>query len=166
MIGAAQTSECVKIGNFKIRRLLFADDLVLLADSDSGLQRALDGFAAACDYAGMKISTAKTEVLHLSRKPVQCSLQVDGVKLKQVEKFKYLGVTFISDGMQDEEIDIRISKASAVMHALHGLFAMKRELSQKAKLAVFCSIFVSFSPMVMSLGQGFLTGGKLTSLWE
>ena len=44
----SQTSKCVKIGSFKISRLLFADDLVLLADSESGLQRALDGFAAAC----------------------------------------------------------------------------------------------------------------------
>ena len=94
----SQTSECVKIGSFKISRLLFADNLVLLADSESGIQRALGGFAAAGDYAGMKISTAKTEVLHLSRKPVLCSLQVGGMKLKQVEKFKYLGIAFISSG--------------------------------------------------------------------
>ena len=138
----SQASECVKIGSFKTNRLLFADDLVLLADSESGLQRALDGFAAACDYAGMKISTAKTEVLHLSRNPVQCSLQVGGVKLKQVEKFKYLGVAFTSDGKQDEEIDNRISKAGAVMHALHRSVVLKRELSKKAKLAIFRSIFV------------------------
>ena len=68
-----QTNECVRIGSFKISRLLFADDLVLLADSESGLQHALDKFAAACDTAGMKISTTKTEVLRLSRNPVQCS---------------------------------------------------------------------------------------------
>ena len=71
--------------NRELQNQSSADNLVLLADSESGLQRALDGFAAACDSAGMKISTAKTEVLHLSRKPVQCSLQVGGVKLKQVE---------------------------------------------------------------------------------
>ena len=86
----------------------------MFADSESSLQRALDGFAAACDYAGIKISTAKTEVLHLSRKPVQCSLQVGGVKLKQVEKFKYLMVAFTRDGTQDEEMDIRISKAQVL----------------------------------------------------
>ena len=34
------------------------------------------------------------------------------------------------------------SKAGAVMHALHRSVVMKRELSQKTKLAVFCSIFV------------------------
>ena len=45
-------------------------------------------------------------------------------------------------GKQDEETYIRISKAGAVMHALHRSVVMKRELSSKAKLVVFRSIFV------------------------
>ena len=37
--------------------------------------------------------------------------------LKQVEKFKYLGVAFTSDGRQDEELVTRIGKASpALLH--------------------------------------------------
>ena len=53
-------------------------------------------------------------------------LQVNGATLKQVEKFKYLGVTFISDGRQDEELDTQISKASAVMQALPFSVVMKQ----------------------------------------
>ena len=59
-----------------------------------------------------------------------------------IEKFKYLGVAFTSDGRQDEELDTRIGKASAVMKALHRSVAMKRELSKKAKLSVFKTVFV------------------------
>ena len=90
----------------------------------------------------MKISTAKTEALHLSRNPDQCVLQVTGATLKQVEKFKYYGVAFTSDGRQDEELDTRIGKASAVMRALHYSVVMKRELSKKAKLSIFKADFV------------------------
>ena len=61
--------ECVTIGNCKISRLLFADDLVLLSSTEFGLQRALNSFADACNTAGIKISTAKTKVLHFSRNP-------------------------------------------------------------------------------------------------
>ena len=68
----SQADECATIGNCKISRLLFADDLVLLSSSESGLHRSLNSFADACNTAGMKISTAKTEVLHLSRNPDQC----------------------------------------------------------------------------------------------
>ena len=137
----SQADECATIGNCKISRLLFADDLVLLSSTESGLQRALNSFADACNTAGMKISTAKTEVLHLSRNPNQCVLQVNGATLKQVEKFKYLGVAFASDGRQDEELDTRIGKASAAMRALH-YSVVKRELSKKAKLSIFKAVFV------------------------
>ena len=105
----SQADECATIGNCKISRLLFADDLILVSSTESDLQRALSSFADACDTAGMKISTAKTEILHLSRNSNQCVLQVNGATLKQVEKFKYLGVAFTSDGRQDEEeLDTRI----------------------------------------------------------
>jgi len=69
-------------------------------------------------------------------------MQVSGVSLKQVEKFKYLGIVFTSDGKKDEELDIRIGKASAVMRALQYSVVMKRELSKKAKLSVFKTVFV------------------------
>ena len=110
-----QGDECASIANCKISRLLFADDLVLLSSTESGLERAVHSFADAYDTAGMKISPAKTEILHLSKNPDQCVLQVNGATLKQVEKFKYLGVAFTSDGWQDEELGTRIGKASAVM---------------------------------------------------
>ena len=141
----SQADECATIGNCKISRLLFADDLVLLSSTESGLLRALtcNSLVDACNTAGMKISTAKTEVLHLSRNPDQCVLQVNGATLKQVKKFKYLGVAFTSDGRQDEELDTRIGKASAVVRALHYSVVMKRELSKKAKLSIFKAVFVS-----------------------
>ena len=65
----SEADECATIGNCKINRLLFADDLVLLSSTESGHQRALNSFANACNTAGMKISMVKTEALHPSRKP-------------------------------------------------------------------------------------------------
>ena len=94
----SRTDECVTIGRYKIRRLLFADDLVLLASSESGLQCELNGFAASCDIAGMKMSTSKTEVLHLSRNLVQCFSQVGGVSVtsQRIELWRWL-VLFAHD---------------------------------------------------------------------
>ena len=69
-----QTNKCVTIGRCKSRRLRFANEIVLLAFPKSGLQHVLKDYAAVGDIAGIKISTFKTEVLHLSRNPVQCTL--------------------------------------------------------------------------------------------
>ena len=62
---------------------------------------------------GQSISTFKTEVLHVSGNPVQCSLQVGGVSLKNEEKFKYLGVAFTSDKRQEKKLNVQSGKASA-----------------------------------------------------
>ena len=115
----------VKIGDCTIR-LLFAKDLVLLDSAQNGIQQALDRFSDACSVAGMKISTTKTETMRLSRQPKQCSLQIDGVLLKQSETFKYLGISCTSDDRQNSEMDIRIGKASAVMHQLHRSVVLKQ----------------------------------------
>ena len=107
----SQVDECATIGNCKISRLLFADDLVLLSSTESGLQRALNSFADTRDTAVMKISTAKTEVLHLSRNPDQCVLQGNASEWSYTEAGREvqvswgLGVTFTSYRRQDEELD-------------------------------------------------------------
>jgi len=64
-----------------------------------------DHFSAACDQAGMKINTNKTELLCLSRDPRQCMLQVSGNTLQQVEMFKYVAVAITSNGRRNKEID-------------------------------------------------------------
>ena len=60
-----------------------------------------------------------------------------------MKKFKYLGVTFLSHGRQDNKLDSHVEKASAVMRQLCRLVVLKRELCTKAKLSVFKSVFVS-----------------------
>ena len=132
----------VEIGDCTIQRLLFAEDLVLLDSTQNGIQQALYRFSNACFVAGMKISTTKTKTMRLSTQPKQCSLQIDGVPLKQSEKFKYLGVSFTSDSRQNSEMDICIRKASAVMRQLHRPVVLKRELCTKAKFLIFKSVYV------------------------
>ena len=95
----------VTFGDCNVRHLLFADDLALLSSNKSDLHCALDRFSDACLDAGVKISTAKTEIMCLSRHAVQCSFQTNGITFQQTKKFKYLGITFLSNGRQDNELD-------------------------------------------------------------
>ncbi|GAA6106566.1 receptor-type tyrosine-protein phosphatase F-like, partial [Tachysurus ichikawai] len=134
--------EGVRFGDHRILSLLFADDVVLLASSNQDLQRALGRFAAECEAAGMRISTSKSEAMVLSRKRVACSLQVGGELLPQVEEFKYLGVSFTSEGRMEREIDRRIGVSSAVMRSIYRSVVVKKELSRKAKLSIYQSIYV------------------------
>uniref|UniRef100_A0A3B4X4M0 Peptidase metallopeptidase domain-containing protein n=1 Tax=Seriola lalandi dorsalis TaxID=1841481 RepID=A0A3B4X4M0_SERLL len=58
-----------------ISSLLFAE---VFASSSTDLQLSLGWLAAECEVAGMKISTSKSEAMVLSRKWVDCLLQVGG----------------------------------------------------------------------------------------
>ncbi|KAK3528564.1 hypothetical protein QTP70_002809 [Hemibagrus guttatus] len=90
----------------------------------------------------MRVSTSKSEAMVLDRKKVACTLRVGGVVLPQVEEFKYLGVLFTSEGRMDREIDRRIGAAAAVMRSMYRSVVVKKELSQKAKLSIYQSIYV------------------------
>ncbi|KAK3525971.1 hypothetical protein QTP70_011784 [Hemibagrus guttatus] len=106
------------------------------------LQHALGRFAAECEAAGMRVITSKSEAMVLDRKKVACTLQVGGEVLPQVEEFKYLGVLFTSEGRMDREIDRRIGAAAAVMRSMYRSVVVKKELSRKAKLSIYQSIYV------------------------
>ncbi|TWW59137.1 hypothetical protein D4764_06G0006670 [Takifugu flavidus] len=116
----------------------------LLASSACDLQLSLDQFAAACEAAGMKISTSKSESMVLNGKNVECLLRVKEEILPQVEEFKYLGVLFTSEGRMEQEVDRRIGAASAVMQTLHRSVVVKRLTCRSSFLP---------SPMVMSFGD-------------
>ena len=148
----SSSSSGVTFGKCNVWRLLLADDLALLSSNRGDLQYALDRFSDACLDAGMKINTTKTEIICLSRHLVQCSLQTNRVTLKQTEKFKYLGVTFLSDGTQDNKLDTCIGKVSAVMCQLYRSVVLKRELCTKAKLFVFRLVFVPILTYGQSVG--------------
>jgi len=65
MSRCSRGEESVRFGDLRIASLLFADDVVLLATSDSGLQHALGRFAAECEAVGIRVSTSKSEAIAL-----------------------------------------------------------------------------------------------------
>ncbi|KAK3514973.1 hypothetical protein QTP70_000742 [Hemibagrus guttatus] len=90
----------------------------------------------------MRVSTSKSEAMVLNRKKVAYTLQVGGEVLPQVEEFKYLGVLFTSEGRMDRETDRQIGAAAAVMRSMYRFVVVKKELSRKAKLSIYQSIYV------------------------
>ena len=108
----------IRLGELRVASLLFADDVVLMAPSVQDLQLSLDRFAVECTAAGMRISISKSEAMVLSRKTMDCAVQVGNETLPQVKEFKYLGVLFTSEGRTKQEISRRIGAAGVVLQSL------------------------------------------------
>ena len=70
--------------------LLWADDLVLISDSESGLQKQLDGLSKFCSKNLMIVNELKTKVLVFGSQ-TKVNIDFNGKTIEQVESYKYLG---------------------------------------------------------------------------
>ena len=73
----------VKFEGLWIPSLVFADDAVLLASSNSDLQLTLGRFAVECEATGIRISTSKSETMVRNWRGIDCPLEKE--LLAQVE---------------------------------------------------------------------------------
>ena len=83
----------------------------------------------------MKISTSKTEVMTVSKRPDKLDININGTHLKQTNEFKYLGSMFTENGKLAREIETRCQKANAVSYQLAPVLKHSSiSTSTKAKL--------------------------------
>ena len=126
-----------------LRDLLFADDCALCAPSQRDMQHMVDLFAKACKDFGLTISIPKTEVMYQPApgepytEPVIC---IEGQKLAATDKFVYLGSTMANNATIDDEISLRISRASASFGRLKDRVWARRGLSHETKLQVYHAV--------------------------
>jgi hypothetical protein len=92
----------------KVWIALYADDAAMMTDhSEEELQMLMTAFNDATEVFGLTVSIKKTEVLA----PVGTDILVNGVSLKNVDDFKYLGAIRTMDGKSVTEILSRIRAA-------------------------------------------------------
>ena len=76
---------------------MYADDIVLIAESEEDLQLMLDKLTRWCSKWRMLLNTEKTQIVHFRHKNAQKTkfiFKVAGTNVKIVNRYRYLGVTF------------------------------------------------------------------------
>ena len=131
----------------KICDLLFADDCALVSHSMEELQAIVDSFSKACKSFGLTISIKKTEVVYQPppNTPANdpCTITVDDTPLKVSNNFCYLGSTITNKSTLDDEIKIRISKASSAYGRLQQRLWKVHDVSLPTKILVYKAVVVS-----------------------
>ena len=126
-----------------LRDVLFADDCALCTTSQSDMQHAVDLFARACDDFGLTISIKKTEVMYQpppGEPYVEPHITIHGQKLVATAKFPYLGSTMSNTATIDDEINLRVARASASFGRLRDRVWNRRGLSFETKLQVYRAV--------------------------
>ncbi len=117
--------EGIRVGGRLVSDVRFADDQGMVSSSEAGLQRLMDSLNETAKKYDMKINIKKTKVMVVSKKEGEVvNIRLEGQRIEQVKKFKYLGSVIAEDGKCFEDIKQRIGMAKVA-------FKNKKELLTK-----------------------------------
>ena len=133
----------MQLSTGQLEVLLYADDLVMLAECEEALQHNLQELNDRLDEWGMKANWQKTRVMRVGRKHGICNVKVNGERVEQVKEMKYLGIMISSDGSMDSKVEQRVGMASRMVGAIPSTVLGRKELSKGTKLIVVNAMVIS-----------------------
>lgn len=110
------------IAGYIVGCLLYADDLMIISESKSGLQHSLDNLNGYCDKWKLQLNVKKTKVMIFTcgRNEIKEDFKFGNDVLCQARTYSYLGVTFNRKGSYIDAINILKEKGNKAMYLLKG----------------------------------------------
>ena len=133
-IGEYLTKSCGIVINDKLilMHLLWADDLILMSDSEEGLQKQLDNLFRYCSDWQLIVNTLKTKCMVFNQMNKVVDFYFNNTQIEKVDKYKYVGVIFSSIGpVFNLNVESLIYSANRAIH----------------KLRSYCRCFGQFPPV-------------------
>lgn len=128
----------VSVGNVHVSLLLFADDIVLLAESEADLQRSLAAVESWCRRWRLELNASKSEVMVVNG-ALAGTITCAGQPLKLVSQFRYLGLVLNDECDWSATIDHALTKAKKASHRLSRLLRLQI-LSVQTRLLLWNSL--------------------------
>ena len=104
-----------RIGGTVVNNLRYADDTVIIAESEEQLHRLINVVVAKSEAKGLHLNSAMSFSMVFSKSITTptCHIDVHGNILEHVQSFIYLGSLFSSDARCEKEIRRRIGIAKS-----------------------------------------------------
>ena len=122
------THDCspIIIGDQKIHCLMFADDLIILSESATGLQKSLDILHNYCNTWKLEINESKSKVIIFESKKQSCNTNflIGNTNLERVYEYKYLGITIDYKGELNKAKEELYSRSQKAYFKLRKLLAI------------------------------------------
>lgn len=119
------TCDPVELDDIKLSCLLYADDIVLLSKTSSGLQSCLDKLNMYCNKWNLTVNHEKTNIMIFNkagRTIKNVKFMYDGMELCITDEYKYLGIIFKPSGVFTQSTKHLCNKA------LKALFCIRKQL--------------------------------------
>ena len=132
------------VGDVTVPILMFADDMVLMAEKEEELQALVEKVKEYCDEWKLEINVGKTKVMVVSKDGSTSTRITYGTEMLEcVREFTYLGTVFTADGKWEKEVERRTQAGRAALGGISKQVVWNRTISVKVKK-------VLFSPLVKS----------------
>ena len=119
-----ETCMPVLLGEHRINCLLYADDLIILSESASGLQNCLNVVGKFCSTWGLDINYNKSKVMVFSKssKLFDFPFTINNIALECVREYKYLGIIFSLNGSFTKALNDLYHRGQKAFFKLTSLF--------------------------------------------
>ena len=114
-----------------MKKLLYADDLTLVADGKQELHETLEEWNGQFTRHGLKLNVEKTKVLHIGHQREELDIELEGKKLTQGDSFVCLGGAECVDG-KTRGVRRRVQAGANALRAVEGAMADRR-ISKRLK---------------------------------
>jgi len=123
---------------WKVEWLMFADDTILVSDSEQKLQKLVKEFGSVCKRRKLAVNVGKSKVMRIGKNldVNEVNISLNDSRMEAVECYRYLGVDISNDGRMNEEVRHRIGEARKASGALQKLWKNRR-MSNEAKVGMY-----------------------------
>ena len=132
---------------WELNELLFADDTVVVADSEEKLCELVSEFGRVCERRKLRVNVGKSKVMRCTRNEDggRLNVMLNGETLEEVDQFKYLGSIIVANGGVEADVGHRVNEGCKVSGALKGVIK-NRGLGRNVKKVLYEKVVV---PTVM-----------------
>ena len=103
------------------RKLLYADDLAIVAKDKEELNESLEEWREAFKQHGLRVNLEKTEVLSIGAHREELNIKLEGRTIRQNNRFIYLGRAVSSDGRSETEVRRRVQAGANAWRQVEGV---------------------------------------------
>ena len=146
--GLEEAQAGIKIARRNINNLRYADDAILMAESEEEPKSLLMKVKEESEKVGLKVNIKKTKIM--ASGPIT-SWEIDGETVETVSDFIFLGSKITADGDFSHEIKRRLLLGRKVMTNLGSIFK-SRDITLPAKVHLVKAMVFQWSCMDVRLG--------------
>lgn len=144
----------IDINSRKISSLSFADDLVIMSESQVGLQNSLDKLNKYCQNWGLDVNISKTKVVVFNKpftqKIKKLNFTFDINKIEVQNSYRYLGIDISNTGNFGKSHEYLYKKA---IRAQYSIYSSINVYSDQTNVPLFLRLFDSLLKPILLYGS-------------